>query len=519
MYEMDRKTKKNNIYYVAVIILLIVFLVAISYFSMSLQNIIEQNTNFFLQETALHQAKLFNAKINDQISVLETVENNFSDIDFDDYNMVKECICATEGLGEFNSISVADKTGFAIRNNNTMAGNISQMDYYKSSMTGKSAVSDGLVVNEENETNLIISVPVYKGSEVKGVLMGSFADEQLTDLFNLEIFGGSGYAYVIDSDGNVIIAGPSGALLMHESNMLDFLKRTNNGETSSYGRFVKDLKNGMSGIMEYTVDNRERHAAYEPVGIYDWYVVSVITDDVILNQSKSIGEMVIILILCIVMLFISIIVIIVRIMSKKVSKDEITDANNKFVSNIQIGTENVDERYDNDDDTDALTGVSNKNNFAYKVTRFFEDEKSDGVKRAAFFIMDMADFSSINDNLGHSYGDYVLERAVIKLQRIFNEKDYIGRVGGDEFAVFMKVDDEFDGEQLKELAALKAEQICSSMQEITYTIGKKTVKLSVTVGISVSPDNGSDYVRMYRHADSALEKAKMSNKGRFLFYE
>lgn len=130
----------------------------------------------------------------------------------------------------------------------------------------------------------------------------------------------------------------------------------------------------------------------------------------------------------------------------------------------------------------------------------------------------MADFAEINDNLGHSYGDAVLAMAVMKIQKIFYEEDYIGRVGGDVFAVLMKLDNKFDDEKLVDLVERKVIQVSSSIKEITYKIGKQTECLLVTTGVSWCPQDGTDYIRLYRHADEALEGAKKKGKGSYMFY-
>lgn len=86
---------------------------------------------------------------------------------------------------------------------------------------------------------------------------------------------------------------------------------------------------------------------------------------------------------------------------------------------------------------DLLTSCYNKITFEDMVERVIE-EKSDALH--AFIMIDLDDFKSINDNLGHYFGDIVLKEAAEKIKRIFRGSDYIGRIGGVESAFVSSTD-------------------------------------------------------------------------------
>lgn len=104
--------------------------------------------------------------------------------------------------------------------------------------------------------------------------------------------------------------------------------------------------------------------------------------------------------------------------------------------------------------------------------------KSKKDDRHALFIIDIDDFKSINDNLGHLTGDSVLKDISIKIKEIFNENSIIGRIGGDEFIVFLK------SIQSDEFVCEKANELVSGFRE-NYTGEDGIYKVSGSIGIAM----------------------------------
>ena len=102
-------------------------------------------------------------------------------------------------------------------------------------------------------------------------------------------------------------------------------------------------------------------------------------------------------------------------------------------------------------ENDELTGIFNRRAFEYKVRSWMDSEECTG--KQAFLMMDVDLFKEINDVYGHAVGDKVLKQVGKILRETFRGSDILGRIGGDEFMVFMKDITE------KELAARKAEEL------------------------------------------------------------
>ncbi|MCC0714405.1 PAS domain-containing protein [Clostridioides sp. ES-S-0077-01] len=159
---------------------------------------------------------------------------------------------------------------------------------------------------------------------------------------------------------------------------------------------------------------------------------------------------------------------------------------------------------------DTLTGLYNKGTTEKLINDFLDSEEaSSGIH--AFLIVDIDNFKSVNDNLGHVFGDKVLFEVSKHLKPIFRKDDIVGRIGGDEFIVFLKNIQSFEN------AKKKAEKICDIFRN-SYTENKKTYKISGTVGISFVPEHGTIFKELYRKADVALYYAKSKGKDKYALY-
>ena len=131
-------------------------------------------------------------------------------------------------------------------------------------------------------------------------------------------------------------------------------------------------------------------------------------------------------------------------------------------------------------------------------------------KTSAFMIIDIDNFKAVNDNLGHMFGDSVLENVSNALKSNFRESDIIGRIGGDEFLVVMK-------DATEDVVKRKAREICDALRK-TYGGKPSEVTVSASIGIAMYPEDGSSFDSLYHNADIALYATKRGGKNSFTFY-
>ncbi|MCI5586619.1 MAG: sensor domain-containing diguanylate cyclase, partial [Lachnospiraceae bacterium] len=162
-------------------------------------------------------------------------------------------------------------------------------------------------------------------------------------------------------------------------------------------------------------------------------------------------------------------------------------------------------------ENDLLTGVFNKKTMEEKITKLLEDRKTD--RYYIFFMVDLDNFKNVNDTLGHIYGDKAICDTANVLSEIFKTNAVVGRLGGDEFAV-CAIYDSFDEESLSQYIIKKAEEIRKANLR-SYTDGASKVDISSSIGIAVSPNDGTDFQSLYKNADMALYESKKSGKNKY----
>lgn len=129
-------------------------------------------------------------------------------------------------------------------------------------------------------------------------------------------------------------------------------------------------------------------------------------------------------------------------------------------------------------------------------------------KMAALMIIDLDNFKHMNDTMGHLFGDALLSEVAHSIQKQFRSEDIVGRVGGDEFLVFLG---QIPNTALAEQKAIQVMKAIGEMavQELTE------VELSCSIGIAVYPECGQTYHELFQRADQALYRAKNQGKGRY----
>ena len=129
--------------------------------------------------------------------------------------------------------------------------------------------------------------------------------------------------------------------------------------------------------------------------------------------------------------------------------------------------------------------------------------------RGSLIMLDVDDFKSINDRLGHLFGDEFLKAFASKLKSVFRGTDIVGRYGGDEFLVFLNHAD-------PALAKKKAETV---LEQISTIEVPEIGKVNSSIGIAIADLANNDYVHLIKQADSALYQAKNNGKNCVVLFE
>ena len=159
---------------------------------------------------------------------------------------------------------------------------------------------------------------------------------------------------------------------------------------------------------------------------------------------------------------------------------------------------------------DPLTGLLNRRHMTQVMTRTLSSFKAQ-KRPCATMLIDLDHFKQVNDTLGHSTGDALLQQVAERLLSVIGKSGTLCRLGGDEFqALLPDIEDRGDlGEIAKRIITMLSQP---------YTVDGSRCNIGASVGIAISPFDGAEVDELVRNADLALYAAKHSGRGKFRFF-
>lgn len=160
--------------------------------------------------------------------------------------------------------------------------------------------------------------------------------------------------------------------------------------------------------------------------------------------------------------------------------------------------------------SDPLTGLPNRLMLGERVGHAIRLAQRSGRGFALLFL-DLDRFKSINDSLGHMFGDQVLVEVAARLQRCLRQTDTLSRLGGDEFVIHLHEAD-------RHAAEVTAQRIIEAITR-PVTIDEMQFTLSCSIGIAMYPQDGATLDELIQCADTAMYQVKERGKGHYRFYQ
>lgn len=156
---------------------------------------------------------------------------------------------------------------------------------------------------------------------------------------------------------------------------------------------------------------------------------------------------------------------------------------------------------------DALTGIFNRFTLESHIKAYLKNTN----EKSAFILIDLDNFKKVNDTLGHIEGDILLMETAEKLNHLCLSNEEVGRLGGDEFVIFIK--DVKDKNSIENLAL----KIINKLEK-TYKTPLEEIKVTASIGISISDENNHTFSNLYHRADKALYDSKYRGKNTYTFF-
>lgn len=159
---------------------------------------------------------------------------------------------------------------------------------------------------------------------------------------------------------------------------------------------------------------------------------------------------------------------------------------------------------------DALTGLPNRELLGSHLRRSIKHARRSGSSTGLVFI-DLDQFKSINDSLGHHVGDELLKKVAERLVEVVRDDDIVARLSGDEFVVLL-------GDlQEQESAIVAVDRIMGAFNGVFAVEGQK-LRITASLGVSVFPQDADNATDLMRHADAAMYRVKDEGRNGYCFF-
>ncbi len=161
---------------------------------------------------------------------------------------------------------------------------------------------------------------------------------------------------------------------------------------------------------------------------------------------------------------------------------------------------------------DTVTGLANRHTLHQHLSAQLADAQMHG-RKLALLLLDLDTFKEINDTLGHACGDEVLAGVGRILNGLVGNDGFLARLGGDEFAIVLSGDDAVARAQTL------AQGITATLPQTAISVGERDLLVNGSIGIVISPDDGTGVQELLGNVDLALYRAKAEGRGRHLFFQ
>ena len=162
-------------------------------------------------------------------------------------------------------------------------------------------------------------------------------------------------------------------------------------------------------------------------------------------------------------------------------------------------------------ETDALTGILNRGAVQAQITLAFEKEKQSSDFVCPLISVDLDNFKAVNDNYGHDEGDLLLKAVARVLSNSVRQTDIVGRMGGDEFIVYLT------NVNSKRTAEKVTAKLCAAISALSLE-KEEWGEITGSFGLAFG-NSDSDWSTLYHQADVALYDAKAKGKNQYSVYE
>ncbi|MEG1189957.1 MAG: GGDEF domain-containing protein [Oscillospiraceae bacterium] len=407
---------KKPLIFTALVALALILLGAL--YARYITDLLTSESRMHLSEVATQGAASVQRQVARDFDMLEILADGIisnPDVPFEDkMERIKQ---QADKFGLFR-IAIVDLEGNA-RASDGFNFSVADREFFKTAVKGERCVSEPIIDKVDKMTRgIVYAVPVYHEGKVVSVLFSGYELSKLTERIDISFYHESGLAFVVDSDGNVLLHPVEERI---GKNIADVAASRN--KPAKVEQLKSDLKNGKSGVAHFTMSVDERFFAYAPIkGANDWFLFTSLPAEAVFERSQKVILLTSLLLTLICLLILSA-ALYIAVTKKK--------------ANAQI----VKLAY-----YDQLTGAKNAERFKLDAGALL---RKYGAQKYNLLNFDVKQFRYLNNDLGYKAGNEFLLHIVDCLKSVSMKGEAFARVGTDQFLfLFFKRDNDYETEQV-----------------------------------------------------------------------
>ena len=375
------------------------------------------------KEDLEYRAEVLYEEIGRRFAILDGYAASFTREQLEDHEALLDKLERCMNNTEFSLVCFVYPDGTLYRQDDVTT-QAAHRQYFQMAMQGEHAiefVSDSKI---DTESRVGMAVPVILDDEICGVLMGLYDRAGFRALFQRAFADSSAYAYICDAEGNLILGSETAEEFLDES--VDEVEQTNllavlyhasviRGNTA---QVVEDLHHQRPGEVSYKLNGEKRHAAYLPLDVNDWVVVSVLHESQIYKEAMGVAGVLYAIVL---LAMLVILAIFGYLLAHERSRAEQERRRNEEIRYML--------------EHDSLTDLLAEKAFLESVkARLHEIEPG----THCLIYLDIYKFKLINETFGYEKGDQLLCAVAKELKRFTEQYDGLCcRISGDVFALLL----------------------------------------------------------------------------------
>lgn len=381
---------------------------------------------------------------------------------------------------DFFGMGVALKDGTAYSSNGSVYDVSGQM-FFQEAMKGQSVIS-GRISNKQGQYLNIYATPIYDkdSGEIDGVLYATYLTENFRSTMEISFFHGEGYSYLVEPNGDVVVDSMHATSFQDMTNVYTSMENSDERNVTSIEQLQNYMANNQSGKLIF-YNKIGKYMYCTPIGINDWYLLTVVPVSVVDNQMDAVLRNTIILVVVLAGIFISLLALLIH--QQRAKRTEL----------LMLAY------------VDPITGGDTYAKFQLNYKRAMEECPND---KFAFLAMDLNRFKMINDLYGTAEGDKVIWHMNDIWTRQMREYEYCGHRMADRFVVLLRY------HRIEELE----ERVQSYLDALQET-AKNRYKISLRVGVYLLEDTSVSFATAHSRSMMAFAKAKSSENHFLSFYD